>query len=166
VCTSAFPQTCSKLTHTHTHSHTLTRAHTHAHTHTHTHTHTLTHTKQGTRWRSWLRHCATSRKVMSSIPDGVIGIFHWHNPSGRTMAVGSTLTETSTRNISWGEGGGWRRPVRRADNLPPSCANCVEIWEPQPPGTVWACNRPVPYMHCFTSIYIYGFCLPANIKSR
>jgi len=29
----------------------------------------------GTRWRSWLRHCATSRKVAGSIPDGVIGIF-------------------------------------------------------------------------------------------
>jgi hypothetical protein len=32
------------------------------------------------------------------------GIFHRHNPSGRTMALGSTqpLTEMSTRNISWG----------------------------------------------------------------
>ena len=30
----------------------------------------------GTRWRSWLRHCATSRKVAGSIPDGAIGIFH------------------------------------------------------------------------------------------
>ena len=41
---------------------------------------------------------------MGSIPDGVIGIFHWHNPSCRTMALGSTqpLTEISTRNISWG----------------------------------------------------------------
>jgi hypothetical protein len=29
----------------------------------------------GTRWRSWLRHCATSRQVGGSIPDGVIGIF-------------------------------------------------------------------------------------------
>jgi len=28
------------------------------------------------RWRSWLRHCATSRKVAGSIPDGVIGIFN------------------------------------------------------------------------------------------
>ena len=28
-----------------------------------------------TRWRSWLRHCAASRKVAGSIPDGVIGIF-------------------------------------------------------------------------------------------
>jgi predicted anti-sigma-YlaC factor YlaD len=27
-----------------------------------------------TRWRSWLRHCATSRKVASPVPDGVIDI--------------------------------------------------------------------------------------------
>ena len=58
----------------------------------------------GTRWRSWLRHCATSRKVAGSIPDGAIGIFHWHNPSCCTMVLGSNqpLTEMSTRNISWG----------------------------------------------------------------
>jgi len=27
--------------------------------------------------------------------------------------------------------------------IPSSCANCLEIWEPQPPGTLWAvqaCN--------------------------
>jgi len=60
----------------------------------------------------WLRCCATNRKVAGSIPDGVIGIFHWHNPSDRTLALGSTqpLTEMSTRIISWG----WRRPVRKA----------------------------------------------------
>jgi hypothetical protein len=59
-------------------------------------------------WRSWLRHCTTSQKVAGSIPDGVRGIYHWHNPFCRTMAVGSTqpLTEMSTRNISWGGGGG------------------------------------------------------------
>jgi len=33
-------------------------------------------TAGGTRWRSWLRHCATSRKVAGSIPDGVIGFLH------------------------------------------------------------------------------------------
>ena len=35
-------------------------------------------------------------------PNGVVGSFHWHNPSGRAMAMGSTqpLTEMSTRNIS------------------------------------------------------------------
>jgi hypothetical protein len=32
--------------------------------------------KGGTRWRIWLRHCTTSRKVAGSISDGVIGIFH------------------------------------------------------------------------------------------
>ena len=54
-------------------------------------------------WRSWLRHCATSWKVAGSIPDGVNGIFHRPNPTGRNMALGSTqpLTEISTRNISW-----------------------------------------------------------------
>jgi len=38
------------------------------------------------------------------IPDGVIGIYHCHNPSFRTMFLGLTQppTEMSTRNISWG----------------------------------------------------------------
>jgi len=42
-------------------------------------------------------------KVAGSIPDGVSGNFHGHNPSGRTMAQGLTrpLTEMSTRSISW-----------------------------------------------------------------
>jgi len=55
--------------------------------------------KRGTRWRSWLRHWAAG-----SIPVGVIGNFHSHNPSGHTMALGLTqsLTEMSTMNISWG----------------------------------------------------------------
>ena len=45
-----------------------------------------------------------ARQVAGSIPDGVIGIFHWHNPSDHAMAVGfiQPLTEMSTRNISWG----------------------------------------------------------------
>ena len=52
----------------------------------------------------WLRHCATSWKVAGSIPHGANRIFHSHNPSGRTMALGLTqpLTEVSTGNISWG----------------------------------------------------------------
>jgi hypothetical protein len=92
---------------------------------------------RGTRWRSWLRHCATSRKVTGSIPAGVIGIFHWHNPSGRTMALGSTQppTEMNTRNISWGKGG----LCVGLTTLPPSCADCHEMWEPQSPGILRAC---------------------------
>jgi hypothetical protein len=52
----------------------------------------------------WSRHCATNRKVAGSIPDGVTGIFHLCNHSGRTMALGWTqpLMEMSTKNISWG----------------------------------------------------------------
>jgi hypothetical protein len=52
------------------------------------------------RWGSWLRHCATNRKVAGSIPDGVSGIILsvalW--PWGSTQP----LTEMSTRNISCG----------------------------------------------------------------
>jgi len=61
----------------------------------------------GTRWRSWIRHCATTRKVAGAIPDDV-DIFHRHNPSGRSMALEATqpLTETSSMNISWGGKGG------------------------------------------------------------
>jgi hypothetical protein len=56
----------------------------------------------GTRWRSWLRQCATSRRVAASIPDGVTGIFHWqlfwpHYGHG----VDPASTEMSARNISW-----------------------------------------------------------------
>jgi hypothetical protein len=36
----------------------------------------------------WLRHCATNQKVAGSIPYDVTGIFHRHNPPGRTMALG------------------------------------------------------------------------------
>jgi hypothetical protein len=45
----------------------------------------------------------SNRQVAGSIPDCVSGFFHWHNPLGRTMVLGSIqpLTEMSTRNISW-----------------------------------------------------------------
>jgi len=53
------------------------------------------------------------------------------------MALGLTqpLTEMSTRNISW--------RVKTAGvgltTLPPSCAECREMWEPKPSGTLRAC---------------------------
>jgi hypothetical protein len=55
-------------------------------------------------WHSWLRYCATSRKVAGSIPYGVNGIFHWYKSYGRTVVLGLTqpLTEMSTSNNSWG----------------------------------------------------------------
>jgi hypothetical protein len=111
----------------------------------------------------WLRHWATNRKVAGSIPDGVIGIFHWHNHSGRTMALGSTqpLKEMSARNISWGKGG---RCVRlRA--LPPSCADCLKIWEPQPPGTLRACNGIALPFRCMLCNGLTLFRPDENIKT-
>jgi hypothetical protein len=55
---------------------------------------------------SWLRHCATSRKVAGSIPDEVTEFFNCPNHSSRTMALGSTLplTEMSIRNLPGGKG--------------------------------------------------------------
>jgi hypothetical protein len=49
-------------------------------------------------------HCATSRKVVGSIPDEVVGFFNCPNPSSHTMALGLTqpLTEISTSNLPWG----------------------------------------------------------------
>ena len=56
------------------------------------------------------------------------------------MALGLTwpLTEMSLRNISWGGKGG--RCVGLT-TLPPSRADCLEIWEPQTLGTLTVCPR-------------------------
>jgi hypothetical protein len=45
------------------------------------------------------------------------------------------LAEMSTKNIFWGGKGG--RCVGLT-TFPPSCADCLEIWEPQTPGTLRA----------------------------
>jgi hypothetical protein len=107
----------------------------------------------GKRWCSWLRHCATSRKVAVSIPEGITGIFHWHNSSARITFLGSTqpLREMTIRNISW-RGGGGRRPVRRADKRVTFFAGCHEIWKPQPPGTLRASPSLCSDWFTFTSL--------------
>ena len=95
-----------------------------------------------TQWHSWLRHHATSHKVAGLIPNGVTGIFHWHNPSSHTMALGLTQppTEMSTRNISWGvkaaSAWGWQ----------PYHLHLPIVWKSgslyllEPSGPVQACN--------------------------
>jgi hypothetical protein len=64
-------------------------------------------------------------------------IFQWHIPSDRTMALGSTqpLVKIEYQEhflevkaaIAWG----WRPHHLHVPNI-------MEIWEPKPPGTLWA----------------------------
>jgi hypothetical protein len=63
-------------------------------------------------------------KVAGSITDGVIGIFHWLNPSGRTMALGSIQPLTEMRYIFGDKDGQYVGLT-----LLPSCADCLEILE-------------------------------------
>ena len=65
-------------------------------------------------------------------------------------ALGSIqpLTEMITRNMSWGKGG---RSLGLT-TLPPPCANCLEVWEPQPSGTACAWNKPLQGLPC---LYFY-----------
>jgi hypothetical protein len=42
----------------------------------------------GTGLRTWLKHYATSQKVVGSIPNNVIRLFNWPNPSRRTYGPG------------------------------------------------------------------------------
>jgi len=56
------------------------------------------------------------------------------------------------------EGGGGGEGCAGLTTLPPSCPDCLEIWEPQPPGTLWACNAPVQgllYLHLMQWIKIW-----------
>jgi len=64
------------------------------------------------------------------------------------LELTQSLSEMSTRNISWGSKCG--RYVGLT-TLPPSCADCLEIWEHQTPGTLrdcagleWACFYQSP----------------------
>jgi hypothetical protein len=72
-----------------------------------------------------VEHCATNRKAAVSIPDGVIGISHY----------GPGVDSASNRNEhqDYFLGGKGDR-CAGLTTLPPSCADCLEIWEPQPPG--------------------------------
>jgi hypothetical protein len=60
------------------------------------------------------------------------------------LVWGSSLTEMITGIFPWGKGG----RCLGVTTLTPSSADCHEIWEPQPPGTLWVC--PGLYRDCFT----------------
>ena len=66
------------------------------------------------------------------------------------------LTVMNSRYISWVclcvcEGGQYVGLT----TLPPSCNNCLEIWEPQPPGTLYACTGiTLPCFAHFSTMHI------------
>jgi hypothetical protein len=60
--------------------------------------------KRGTRWRSWLRHYVTNRNFAGSIPNEVIGIFHWLTFSGHVWSWGwLNLQQKWVREMSTGD---------------------------------------------------------------
>ena len=44
--------------------------------------------------------------------------------------------------------------------LPPSFANCLEVWDPNPEGTLWLCNRPVRWLLYILFQIKYNACIP------
>jgi hypothetical protein len=94
-----------------------------------------------------------AKRLQGSIPDEVIGLFNWPNPSSCTTALGLTqsLTEMSTRNLPGGKG--WLAPM--TDNLTATCELTVyKMWEPWCLTTLWA--SMVCYKDSFTSFFFFS----------
>jgi hypothetical protein len=113
----------------------------------------------GARWRSWLRHLATRRKVAGSIPDYVIGIFLWH---------GLVSTQPLVPRVFPG-GEACRCVV--LTTLPPSYADYVGIlgastsWSPQ--GLSWPATGLLCLYHSLghsvqmgCGTHVYRGCVP------
>ena len=102
---------------------------------THTHTHTHTHTWECS---GWLRLCTT--KLEGHGFDS--WQFHWNFSLTLSFrphygpGVDSASNRCEYQECFLGGKGSWCIGLT---TLPPSCANCHEIWEPQPPGTLRAC---------------------------
>jgi hypothetical protein len=109
----------------------------------------------GTRGRGLLKHCATSRKVAVSIPDGVTGIFHWQIFLSTLWPWGWLSFYQKWVPGIFSEGIGSR--CVRLTTLPPLCADCLEIWGVSASWNPQGLSRPVMrmlYLYC-TNGYIY-----------
>ena len=89
-----------------------------------------------TRWRSWLRVRFPIVSLEFFI-DIILPAALW------PLGVDSASNRNEYQECFLGGKGG--RFVGLT-TLPPSCADCLEIWEPQPPGTLRACPGLL-YLH-------------------
>ena len=86
-------------------------------------------------------HCTTHRKVVGLIPDDVTWVFHWYSFRPHNNPGVDSASNRNEYHEYFQRGKGGRSLVLTI--LPPSCAGCLEIWEPQPSGFLRDCNRSV-----------------------
>jgi hypothetical protein len=100
--------------------------------------HSLLEWEMGMSWCSWLRYCATSQKVVHSIPNGG----HWLNTSGHTVALGSIRPHNRNEYQGYLPGGKGGQCIGLT-TLPPSCADCLEILGASTSWSAKGLSRPV-----------------------
>jgi hypothetical protein len=88
---------------------------------------------RSTRWRSWFRRCATSRKVAASMVSVELSLTYSFRPH-YGPGVDSASGRNEYQEYFLGHKGG---RCLGLTNLQRSCADYLEIWEPDPPETLW-----------------------------
>jgi hypothetical protein len=83
-----------------------------------------------TRWCSWLRQCAKSGFDSQ--------LCHW-NFSLTKSGIDSVSDRSENQEYFLGGGGGKGGRRVGLTTLPPSCADCLEIWKSHSPGILLAC---------------------------
>ena len=101
-------------------------------------------------------------KFAGSIPNGVAGILHWQSFRPHYYpGVDSASNRNACQESKEGRFVGLKIFL-------PSCTECLEIWEPQPPGTLWTYDGP--YWDCFTFTFNFtdiftGYSTPTSASN-
>ena len=103
-------------------------------------------------WNSWLRHCyqPEGRGLGSRLCHWDFSLFSFWSQYGPGVDSASDREEYQAYLL-----GGKDGQCVGLIALPPSCAHYVEIWEPQPPGKLSACERYSQGLrYIYTCIYL------------